>query len=193
MKKIIAIFLLVSMIFGMTACKTNSEDPTEEQTDPTAESTSTNPITTSTTETITEKEYSSAPFYTTVPFDRDKLPKYIPGSIKLDDMIDSDFNFKPTKRRVYYQAYLGELFPVGTSEDIFKDLDKFEEPTEMAVVTVIKYGNIPREVFERVIKRMEEKYISWGANMMLEDNELPNADIIYTFDNDIINEYYRRK
>jgi hypothetical protein len=27
----------------------------------------------------------------------------------------------------------------------------------------------------------------------VEDHEIPNADIIYTFDNDIINEYYRRE
>jgi hypothetical protein len=34
--------------------------------------------------------------------------------------------------------------------------------------------------------------IELGIDMTNEENELPNGDIIYTFDNDIINEYYRR-
>jgi len=110
----------------------------------------------------------------------------------------SEYSFTPTMRVVYYkvQNELIELCPPGTIDELFennqeRDMDK--EPTEMAVVTLIKHCNISMADFDMAIKKTEEKYFSWGSDMTLEENELPNADIIYTFDNEIINAYYRRE
>jgi len=122
------------------------------------------------------------------------LPVYVPGSIKLDE-ISGDFSFTPTKRRIYYQipGPVIELVPEGTIDELFeKNKDIYTESQEMALVALIKHCNISREDFERAIEKVIEGYISSGFDMTVEDFEIPNADIIYTFDNDIINEYYRR-
>lgn len=71
------------------------------------------------------------------------------------------------------------------------------EPEEMPLVTFIKYFNIPREVMERELEEYrnglyKEWIAQWGEDYpQTEYGELPNLDIIYTLDNDIINEYYR--
>ena len=60
---------------------------------------------------------------------------------------------------------------------------------EMYLVSFIKHFNIPREEFDKAVK----EYISHRTTEELKKEfwEAPNADIIYTFDNEIINEYYR--
>ena len=123
------------------------------------------------------------------------LPVYQPGSIKLEYIDPEQFGFVPTKRRVYYliDGYVIELAPEGTIAKLFeKNKDIFHEPQEMALVTFVKYCKISKTDFEATIEKTKELYNKMGFDMTHEDYELPNADIIYTFDNDIINEYYRR-
>ena len=64
---------------------------------------------------------------------------------------------------------------------------------EMLLVSMIKYFNITREEMEEIIEEQrlifeDEYFDEWRDS---EFCELPNLDIIYTLDNDIINEYYR--
>jgi len=127
------------------------------------------------------------------------LPIYKPDLIELepDNVISGDFElFKPTKRRLYYQipGPVIELVPVGTISELFeKNEDIFIENQEMVLVTLIKHCNISKQDFERAVEKVVEQYIAAGADMTKEDNEIPNPDIIYTFDNEIINAYYRRE
>jgi len=62
---------------------------------------------------------------------------------------------------------------------------------EMAIVTFIRFFDMDRETFDRINAEIYSFLIEIGDNP--EPQELFNADIIYTFDNDIINEYYRRR
>lgn len=126
-----------------------------------------------------------------------KIPVYIPGSIRLTEGgIAEDFFFTPTKRRVYYgiPGAVTELIPSGTISKLFyENQDLYTEPVEMTLVTLIKHCKIPKKIFEEAVAIEKEKSESAGFDLTHEENELPNADIIYTFDNDIINEYYRRE
>ncbi len=67
------------------------------------------------------------------------------------------------------------------------------KPIEMCLVSLVKEFNIPRKDFEYAAEKLKQRYVECGLDLYHEDNEIPNADIIYTFDNKIINEYYRRK
>ena len=78
----------------------------------------------------------------------------------------------------------------------------------MLMVTFIKHFNISRDEFDKANAENANVYIDLGKNPIfppyiypeeskdyLYDNEayeIYNADIIYTFDNNIINEYYAR-
>jgi len=123
------------------------------------------------------------------------IPVYVPGSINLDNSIGDDFSFTPTKRRAYYliPSAVIELVPEGTIEELFeKDKDILAERQEMALVTLIKYCNISEKDFKRAIVKELAQKIAVGIDITQEEYELPNADIIYTFDNVLINYYYRR-
>ena len=67
----------------------------------------------------------------------------------------------------------------------------------MPVVTYIKKFNIPKDVFvaelEKYTEIVREIALSMGEDLDYEIHEPYNADIIYTFDNEIINAYYRRE
>ena len=68
-----------------------------------------------------------------------------------------------------------------------------EEPDEMPLVTWIKKCNIPRDRLEWFLNYVtsDPQYKKfYEANAGTEYAELPNLDIIYTFDNKKINEYY---
>ena len=137
----------------------------------------------------------------------DPLPEFVLGSIEcIDDetaqgMLQS--GFVPSFRHVYYWSRidLGRL--VGENElQSWIDSQLWrgyygnwwpQEPPEMIDVSFIKHFRISREVFEQGLawrRFMDEEF---NNNNSLEGFELPNADIIYTFDNDIINEFYRRR
>ena len=124
---------------------------------------------------------------------------YIPGSIKLnpDTEYGSDMaKFPITHRHVYYEidgpyirlvdekAY-DAWNPPSTPDGI--------EPTEMLLVSFIKQFNISKEDFIEATNQLREirERNNWDTSN--ESNEIPNPDVIYTFDNDLISEYYRRE
>lgn len=112
--------------------------------------------------------------------------------------------FLPAYRDIYYwgPSFLIDL--VGReaagkwhNEVVQPNIDNNTEPTEMYIVSFIKYFEITKDVFE---KKCEENraysqmlHDEYGIDITGEGYEIPNADIIYTFDNEIINNYYLRE
>ena len=77
---------------------------------------------------------------------------------------------------------------------------KYVETNEMDTVAFIKLCGITKEEFAAGLERYRQHTLELVAsgfwpeiNFNSEGWELPNADIIYTFDNEIINAYYRRE
>ena len=78
--------------------------------------------------------------------------------------------------------------------DEFLEQNPFEiEISEMFLVTFIKRFDIPKEEFERALTLDWNRGGEYMFDMAAEENEMPNPDILYTFNNDIIHAYYRRK
>jgi len=75
--------------------------------------------------------------------------------------------------------------------------ERFVETDEMDTVAYVKYCEIPREDFEAALEKHKVDWLTsdHGGEIIFDDEwyELPNPDIIYTFDNEIINAYYRRE
>lgn len=86
---------------------------------------------------------------------------------------------------------MADLFTVGSSAS---------EPKRMAVVDFILHFNIPKEKFEEANNTWCHRMIKWGDVPVMnpkdykkqEEFEVYNVDIIYTFDDEIINAYYER-
>ena len=125
------------------------------------------------------------------------LPVYVPGSVQITDMSDI-FPFDRQYRYCFY-SFKGpwqSLLSEEQKEDFYAWQEEFKVETnygefqnEMLLVSIIKRYNIPREAFDAAL----EKYIASRSVSELKTEfwEAPNADILYTFDNEIINEYYR--
>jgi predicted small lipoprotein YifL len=126
------------------------------------------------------------------------LPVYVPGSIKCapDEAFEYDeyWSSVPTKRMIYYRipSDIEALAYRGASADLFEPNKKRGEPDEMMLVTFVKHYNISKADFTTAVETMRTRMLRDSEDITEEDNELPNADIIYTFDNEIINYYYRR-
>jgi len=113
--------------------------------------------------------------------------------------VHSSFTFTPTYRYVYYNIE-GPFLGLVDYDELWKwyhELDEKdssdEEYNEMFLVTFIKHFNISRENFNVALEILRQTNIKNGYDMTTEDFELPNGYIIYTFDNDIINNYYLRR
>ena len=85
------------------------------------------------------------------------------------------------------------MAPEGILDELFeKNKDIYNEPQEMALVTLVKHCNISKQDFNKAVDEYIKMCASAGFDMAEEQFEIPNADIIYTFDNEIINAYYRK-
>ncbi len=152
---------------------------------------------------LSDGRYGEGPVEASMP---DKLPVYEEGSIKLglgngypSELIDRKYRY------IYYQSpYDGweeDLAELRGGPDYLFETYWREHPTlspdtqeEMYWVTMIKELNITREEMEVLIEEQKKDHIAYnGDNCKFdtEGTELPNLDILYTLDNDIINEYYR--
>lgn len=93
----------------------------------------------------------------------------------------------------YYAKY-----PAG--DGLFQEGEEIVEPERMKIVDFILYFDIPRDVFEEANKTWCHRMIKWGDVPVMnpkdykeqEEFEVYNVDIIYTFDDEIINAYYER-
>lgn len=136
------------------------------------------------------------------PNNREKRFVYY-GSFELVDigiwrLMDTDYpgdesrggaSYNPVGWREWCESYFGDA-----DRDWFNSNDP--EPEEMPLVSLIKFYNIPREVMEEAIELyygdyIENAYEFYTPTPDMERGEIPNLDIIYTLDNEIINEYYR--
>ncbi len=199
--------LLVFAIFLLASCSNNNQ-PTDSTTTTTTqkqESTITaNPVSTTkaietseikkeattqkqnTAESTTKKQDNKT---TTAKKD---LPEYVPGSIKL---LDNDYYghgvYRPY-RLVYFQIPI-EIIALSEAEDVdswmqdnfFGYFNKMND--KMPIVEFVKHYNIPKDKFDNVVAQLLQLP---DANKN-EEYEVPNSDIIYTFDYEIINRYYR--
>lgn len=166
---------------------------------------STHPITDVTNPTpsvadpITEPPVTEPPTtepVTTDPSGTGVLPEYVPGSLELDPRWSSEFPFDRKYRYLFY-SLPGTFTDLLTPEQ-YEDFENFLEDytnehefgktqEEMALVIMIKRYDIPKEEFDKAVA----KYASIKGTVRHESDEVPNSDILYTFDNEIINHYYR--
>lgn len=132
--------------------------------------------------------------------DTGNLPEYKPGSIKLEPQDLDDYTFTRKYRITYYQIW-GEFTDL-LSEDARQDFMNWadeeskkngygEHQNEMLLVSFVKRYNISRTDFDKAVKVYIDTRNKTGEDLYSEENEVPNGDIIYTFDNEIINRYYR--
>ena len=207
MKKITLLVIILSVI-SLSACQ--GQTPNNGKSTQTTQMTTIYESTTdSTTQTTTPHETTAGSTTqtttvqsSTTTSDKTTLPTYVSGSIEISDtdgfQADMAVNYSPSYRQIYY------VLPQELQKIVGKDVarswidslgrDRFdEEPTEMYMVSFIKHFNISKEVFEQYVEEDIQANIELGLDMKNEWYETPNPDIIYTFDNAIINEYYRRE
>lgn len=127
-------------------------------------------------------------------------PKYKPGSIKLlsQENIEYDFKFEMHYRCVYYVVY-SEYFELVDDQNAvnvwyrsFDQNNQVNEIREMMLVAFIRNFGITRGQFDQATEQYKKACNLLKQDVMSEKFEIPNGDIIYTFDNAIINEYYLR-
>lgn len=124
-----------------------------------------------------------------------------PADAELENYCNNSTSKK--KYRIVYYRIWGEFYS-PLSEDELTDYYKWvsslkdkeenaKKQDEMLLVSFIKRYNITREEFDKCVEEFKKNKESMGFDLTEEEFEVPNADIIYTFDNDIINEYYKKK
>ena len=84
-----------------------------------------------------------------------------------------------------------ETFNKWAEEVLEKKHSPQEEPSEMMLKAMIEYFEVPREEFDKALQKLYDARTHGHDDMTKEEYELPNGDIIYTFDDEIINEYYK--
>ncbi len=128
------------------------------------------------------------------------LPEYKAGSIKLEPQDQDDYAFNRKYRIAYYQirGEFTELLSEEEYQDYMEWVDKKakqdgygEFQNEMLLVSFIKRYNIPREEFNQAVEKYIANTKAAAHDFSAEASEVPNGDIIYTFDNEVINRYYR--
>lgn len=96
--------------------------------------------------------------------------------------------------RQYYEKH-------PTGDGMFIKGEEIVEPTRMKIVDFIMYFDIPRDKFEEANNMWcHSRMIKWGHVPVMnpkdykeqEEFEVFNVDILYTFDDEIINAYYER-
>ena len=167
---------------------TEVTEPTAEETDPTAE---------------------EDPWVTENRVIPEVIPDFVQGDMKVYSPSDAlkvnpyNFTFLPTYRDIYYWAPTclvdlvdREEYGAWRREVVIPNEIENIEPQEMYTVSFIKHFHISKEDFEQACesKRLcfEDFRDRCGEDITDEAHEIYNADIIYTFDNEIINNYYRR-
>lgn len=100
-------------------------------------------------------------------------------------------------RQCYYDVPYDFVILVGEKEfDRWYDEIYEFDPDKSQIVAFIQYFNISKEVFEKTNLQMAKSFAEFNPTMRPLDYEnqqtyeIYNADIIYTFDDEIINEYY---
>lgn len=173
----------VNTMTGPSAPNTEPSAPTTVPSDPTSEP----------TVPTTEPTEPSMPEYVT-------WSEYVPGTIELVPQKSDDFSFERKYRYLFYsyRAKFDSLLSAEQRTDWWEFLEEErkrnnygEYREEMVLVTMIKRYNIPKEAFQGVVDYYIQLCRELNQDMLQEEYEIPNVDVIYTFDNEIINRFYR--
>ena len=135
------------------------------------------------------------------------LPYHVPGSIDLHsehafEGLVAEHQFPMQFRAVFYRMTSDFMDLVPSEQITAKDRYVWGDPSviageTMALMRFIQVHNISREDFDDVIEQILARRAVSDAILNInpydEWEELPNADIIFTFDNDIIRYFYRRQ
>lgn len=212
MKKTIILFITVFL--GIAVCFSSCENslPSEEKNSSSGESlsqeikekeqdngTDTQKVNTEQNKTTSAESHNQTEKNNS-PVQNSSLPEYKPGSVKLIPQNDDDYPFVRKYRITYYRIW-GE-FSELLSEEEYNDYMEWtqkeaeesgygEFQNEMLLVSFIKRYNITRDEFDFAVEKYIENCKKDQCDMSLEEYEVPNGDIIYTLDNEIINNYYR--
>ncbi len=128
------------------------------------------------------------------------LPVYEPGSITLCDPMSDEYSFDREYRIAYYRHWPIFLSLLDEDQQVEYNtwLSNFRKQTqygqaqdEMLLAAFIKHFDIPRDAFEQAVEYYKSAVVLFGYDLTDEEFEAPNVDILYTFDNVLINEYYR--
>jgi apolipoprotein N-acyltransferase len=107
---------------------------------------------------------------------------------------DGDFEYVPEKYRIiYYNITFYHAIIVG-EETCIRWEETREPPSEreMVLLSFIKHFNITRERFDKANEEYLNSLIVAGDDLTAEHHEIPNVDLLYTFNNAKINDYYDR-
>lgn len=187
MKKHI-IILFVVLLIALAACSSVQNEPSETINDNTAPS--------EIKETSTSKTTNGKPIETYT----------LPTSIKLNEggsplsgMIDG-LEYEPAYRFCYYfisNRYIHLVSDQNAANAFIEELLSKQSLTEdletMMLKDFVKHFNISKSDFLVATQKEIDAANSLGIDISKEEYEIPNADIIYTFDDEIINNYYRRE
>jgi len=109
-----------------------------------------------------------------------------------------DWDFEAVYRLVYYTlpGYLEDMVNDLDNPDahVFVDWLAYEGDRDVMMIMVyVERYNIPKDVFTAAVSEYIAITVQNDWDPTEEGFEPPNPDIIYTFDNEIINAYYRRE
>lgn len=139
----------------------------------------------------------------------EEAPEFVQGDMKVytaeavKQVMPYNFTYMPTYRDIYYwePTFLFDLVDRDACRAWYEECVKPNiinntEPQEMYTVSFIKYFKISKEDFEKASEARKLRFEQFrdvnGDDISDEAHEIHNVDIIYTFDNEIINNYYRR-
>ena len=130
----------------------------------------------------------------------ESLPQHMPGDITLrpEQFFTGivDHLSAPMRFRILFYTIPLEFFDMVNDDEVVawtNNIGRLNED-EMLLMHFVQDFNIPRENFDSVVNEMRTRAIEHGRRDLADEwYELPNADIIYTFDNDIIRYFYRRE
>lgn len=187
MKRIISLFVLICIIISTSACG-NKPVTQHETTTTVSEITSQTLNTENQTAVESETQIKEA--------EKTTVSRTVVSNATGDGVIEVKYY-----RHRYYSIAAPFIYLVGREEyREWKETQPDPDETNvMLMVNFIRDFNISREDFDKANLEYawRIKYLLDGTPVMnpkdfanQEDEEVYNADIIYTFDNDLINEYY---
>ncbi len=195
-KYAIMMVAVLCMSLALSACVGQKPEETElsQTSQPTAGTTG------STTISTTEQTKATVPpVETTAPQETKPMPVY-ERPIALEPQNNDDYNFERKYRICYYRIW-GEFTALLNEEQRADEADWLEaefartnygrDQNTMLLADWVRRYNIPREAFDRAVEEFMQHNKIDTYSVIPEEIEPPNADIIYTFDDEIINEYYR--
>jgi len=135
----------------------------------------------------------------TIDYWPENLPRHTPGSIR----ILNDSHFAP-RYGSYVLRFRDGFYKISGFFIDLVDIDDFDYFTRMymhmpendgymILMLFVRYFNITRDEFDEALERLRNWRLYMGTYIYCEEWEIPNADIIFTFNNDIIRYFYRRE